>query len=333
MRPPTSLLGSRRASSLISLVAVTRAGWLSLFCATSAISVLGFAGPVGVSAAKRTSPTTKLRRAEACPRYRSSDRGTLPSVITELSGVALSKRYPNVLWGHNDSGDGARLFAVSTKDATLRAEVKVSGASATDWEDIATYTDKDGEHWIVVADVGDNAGRRDRVQLVLVPEPDLSASTVQAAGAVTVQWVDGPHDVETLLIDPWNGDAVLVGKRFSDTPEVSIDRVPVASMKPGASITAEKIGVFAVPRGQPYGPTSGSISADGTRIALTFYGNLTRTYFRAPGGSLADAVLRTKECIVRTGFGQYEAVAISNDGTLFVATEGKSVPLTALVPR
>jgi hypothetical protein len=254
-------------------------------------------------------------------------------VITELSGLALSKRYPDLLWGHNDSGDGARLFAVSTIDATLRAEVKITGASSVDWEDIATYTDKEGTHWIVVADVGDNAAKRKRVQLVLIPEPDLSATTVQAAGAVTVRWVDGPHDVEALLVDPLNGDAVLVGKRFRDEAKVSIDRIPGAAMKPGSSVTAEKIGVFSVPLGQPYGPTSGSVSADGSLIALTFYSNLTRTYERPVGQSIADTVRRGEACPVRTGFGQYEAVAIANDGTVLVATEGESVPLTAMVPR
>jgi hypothetical protein len=299
--------------------------------------VCGFAGALIVGApnpgeaAKRK--TAKPRGVEVCPRFRSAERGTLPSAITELSGLALSKRYPDLLWGHNDSGDGARLFAISTIDGTLRAEMKVTGVSAVDWEDIATYTDKKGDHWIVVADVGDNAGRRSRVQLVMVPEPDLTESTVPAAGVVTVQWVDGPHDVETLMIDPLSGDALLLGKRFADSPEVPIDRIPGRSMKPGAAITAERVGTFAVPLGQPYGPTGGSISADGTRFALTFYGNLTRTYTHDRGETVTNTLQREKACSVRTGFGQYEAVAIANDGTVFAAMEGESVPLMAFVAR
>jgi hypothetical protein len=297
--------------------------WLTM------IVFMALAASAPVDAAKRT---TKPTTAAPCPKYRPASRGTLPRAITELSGWAFSKRHANVLWGHNDSGGGARLFAVSTVDGTMRAEVIVSGTKAVDWEDVATYTDADGQYWIVIADTGDNSNRRKNVSLVLIPEPELSATKVAAAGSVTIQWADGPHDVEALLLDPWSGDAYLIGKRFSETSEVSIDRVAAASMKPGASLTAEKIGMLPIPLGQPYGPTAGSVSPDGSQVALVYYGNLTQTWTRTRNVNLGDTIRRGKSCVVRTGFGQYEAVAIANNATVYVATEGESVPIDALVP-
>ena len=211
-------------------------------------------------------PNTKAKPAPSCPAYRATKRGSIPSSLGELSGWALSKRHPNVLWGHNDSGDGARLIAVSTTDASAVADVDVVGTVATDWEDIATYRDRQGRHWIVVADTGDNAEGRDSVRLVFVPEPKLSLKRVTAAWEVTVTWADGPHDVESLIMDPRTGDAILIGKRFAGAAEVSVDVVAASAMVPGARVTSTKVGMLSIPGGQPYGPTGASISSDGTAM-------------------------------------------------------------------
>ncbi len=272
---------------------------------------------------------TKAKPASSCPTYRATKRGSIPSSLRELSGWALSKRHPNVLWGHNDSGDGARLIAVSTTDASAVADVDVDGTAATDWEDVATYRDRQGRHWIVVADTGDNVEQRDSVRLVFVPEPKLSARRAPAAWDVTVTWANGPHDVEALIMDPRSGDAILIGKRFAGAAEVSVDVVPASAMVPGGRVTSTKVGVLSIPGGQPYGPTGASISPDGTAIALVFYANLTLVWKRVSGASVADTILSAVACRIGTGFGQYEAVAIDDRGTVFVATEGSSVPMRA----
>src|SRR5688500_15777131 len=54
--------------------------------------------------------------------------------LPEASGVAVSRRTPNVLWSHNDSGE-LTLIAVGA-DGTVRGQVYVSGAGTGDWEDI-----------------------------------------------------------------------------------------------------------------------------------------------------------------------------------------------------
>ncbi len=79
-------------------------------------------------------------------------------------------------------------------------------------EDLVTYTDASGQAWIVIADTGDNAQRRDDVQLILVPDPDLSATRVVAAGVVNLTWADGSQDVESLIVDLLTGDATPRGR-------------------------------------------------------------------------------------------------------------------------
>ncbi len=286
--------------------------------------------PLGTTVVAATPNTTTAATAATCRQYRPEVRGKLPAALTELSGWALSKRHANVLWGHNDSGDGARLIAVSAVDGSLVGEVDVTGSPSADWEDVATYADKQGQSWIVVADVGDNAARRRSVSLVLIPEPDLATKSVAAAGTVTVTWADGPHDVETLIVDPMSGDATLIGKRYTGSPQVSVDRIPAASLVPGASITSEKLGWFTVPSGEQYGPTAGSIDAAGSTIGLVFY-NRTMWWTRSPGTSVADTILRSEPCTISSGLGQYESIAIADDGAILIATEGRTVPLVALV--
>src|SRR4029453_5639370 len=52
--------------------------------------------------------------------------------IQESSGLALSRRHPEVLWTHNDSGDRPRLYAVGADGRTLATRA-LAGVQARDW--------------------------------------------------------------------------------------------------------------------------------------------------------------------------------------------------------
>ena len=51
--------------------------------------------------------------------------------VVESSGVAVSRTYPDVLWTHNDSGDGPYLYATDLR-GTDRGALLVPGAQALD---------------------------------------------------------------------------------------------------------------------------------------------------------------------------------------------------------
>ncbi len=80
--------------------------------------------------------------------------------ITESSGLAISRRHADCFWTHNDSGDGPRLFLVDAAGRTC-GTLTVDTAAPVDWEDVCTF-ELDGESWLLIADVGDNAGDRGR---------------------------------------------------------------------------------------------------------------------------------------------------------------------------
>lgn len=112
--------------------------------------------------------------------------------LTEISGIDSSIKYPDCYWVHNDSGNPAELFLISSTGFTL-AKVSLKGATNVDWEDISVCT-MVGKPYICVADVGDNQGKRERCQLYLLEEPDLKLPTLkQAEGDVEAPV---PVDVE-----------------------------------------------------------------------------------------------------------------------------------------
>src|SRR5690606_11714091 len=138
--------------------------------------------------------------------------------LTEASGLAVSARHPDVLWTHNDSGDGPRLFAL-TEDGTVLATYLLEGATAVDWEDLALGPGAvPGEDDLYIGDVGDNGRARPFVTVHRLREPDPRLGQEGGSGSFTefrsfhLFYPDSPHDAETLLVDPRSGDLYIVTK-------------------------------------------------------------------------------------------------------------------------
>ena len=102
--------------------------------------------------------------------------------LTEPSGLAASLKNPGVFWTHNDSGDEARIFAVTAGGALL-GEFAVRGASAVDWE--AITTDDSGR--LYIADFGNNFNDRQDLVLYTVPEPEVDPLVQGAGGLIQVE--------------------------------------------------------------------------------------------------------------------------------------------------
>ncbi len=87
------------------------------------------------------------------------------SPIDEMSGLAASRKYPGVIWTHNDSGDKARIFAINRQGKIL-GEHRIEGAGNSDWEDIAC---DDGK--LYISDLGNNSNKRKDLAIYVVDEP------------------------------------------------------------------------------------------------------------------------------------------------------------------
>ena len=103
--------------------------------------------------------------------------------LQEVSGVTRSHLFPGTFWAHNDSGDKARLFAITEEGEVicppfLRAcPSSAHGTSSEweghaieiamnyDWEDIAVL---DGD--LLIADTGNNGNARRDLGIYRVPE-------------------------------------------------------------------------------------------------------------------------------------------------------------------
>ena len=93
------------------------------------------------------------------------------SSINEASGIAASRANANVLWTHNDSGDSARVFAMTSAGTNL-GTYSISGASAADWEDIAIGPGPlAGQQYLYIADIGDNGASAQASRSIACPSP------------------------------------------------------------------------------------------------------------------------------------------------------------------
>ena len=84
----------------------------------------------------------------------------------------MSRAHPGVLWTDNDSGERAYVYATDLTGAD-RGFVRIDGARAVDWEDIALgpCPTRKGP-CLYLADTGDNDRTRKSVIIYAVPEPD-----------------------------------------------------------------------------------------------------------------------------------------------------------------
>lgn len=238
--------------------------------------------------------------------------------LTEASGIAVSRRTPGVLWSHNDSGEPS-LVAVST-DGKTRGRVYVSGASSGDWEDVEVGSCPQGS-CIYIGDIGDNSGRRREVFIYRVPEPDSGATVTARAESMRVSYPDGPRDAEALIVLP-DGRLFIVSK--GERGPVTLYRVPQA-FENGAAVRLERVATLSEPEGtksvgRQDRVTGAGASPDGrwivlrTLSAITFYDAKTLTT-----GNTQEA-FRFDVSSVRERQG--EGVAVGDDGTVWLASEG-----------
>jgi len=160
--------------------------------------------------------------------------------VQEISGLAVSSGDADVLWAHNDSGDGARFYALDGQ-GQLRAVFELYDVVAEDWEDVAIGgcgAAANADHTcLYFADVGDNLLMDSRGTIHRVFEPDLPPRTggvpEETLGAnffhsTTFTWPHGPRDVEALVVLP-DGRLVMFTKRDDATTELyRLDLDPAA---------------------------------------------------------------------------------------------------------
>lgn len=161
-----------------------------------------------------------------CPQFLS---GTQVSTIhckslDEISGIAASRKNINVIWAHNDSDGGTRIWAFNTQGAHLGI-YNLLYANNNDWEDMAIGPGCDpNKDYIYIGDVGNNKGLINQIfNIYRVPEPNVSTGQqpinveLNNVDTFPVKYLDSlRHDCETMMVDV-NGDIYLCTRdRWND---------------------------------------------------------------------------------------------------------------------
>ena len=244
--------------------------------------------------------------------------------LDEVSGIAASRHQPDLLWMHND-GDAKYLYAVRPSGQIV-ARVQVPGKTR-DVEDIAIGSGPQRDvDYLYLGDIGDNDERRSEVRVLRLPEPIVPSPGGDRLAAAHLEvfrltYPDGPHNAETLLVDPVTGDVLIV------TKEKRRGRVYVARasrLTTEAPVMLER----AADAGCSYA-SGGDISQDGSLIVLRreSRGWLWR---RRSGESVEQAMRRPpQEIAVRCSHQALngEAIALVAGGGYYTISEGDRQPI------
>jgi len=238
--------------------------------------------------------------------------------LLEISGIAASRKNPNVLWVHND-GDTKYLYAVTTTGSVvcqLATDVLVD-----DLEDMAIGPgpEKGVDYIIYLGDIGDNDSKRSNIRVIRFAEPSLEAAQGQPTAALgqvfRFTYPDGPHDAEALMVDPITGDVLIAtkSKKESRVYRAAALKNDFAKLELVATLDVDNV-------------SAGDISRDGSLLALRKE-ETGWLWERRSGESLQTALARKPRKIPVLGKNQAkngESIAFAPDGRgYFTISEGR----------
>ncbi len=257
--------------------------------------------------------------------------------LDEISGLAASRRVDGIFWVHNDAPRPATLVALD-REGRRRADLRIDGVRAVDWEDLASYT-LDGKPMLLIGDVGDNAAVREDYELVAIEEPPLPADAatlvVKPAWRLRFRFPDGARDCEAIAVDVPAREVLLLGKRARPVLyalplgpgdgsvavarrllEVSTIPVPTAAER-NARFPAARLGGS---------PTSLDIDAQARRAIVLTYRDIW-IFRRSDGESWSEAFGRSPQRLPLPPLAQAEAIGFDRAGSsIRVSGERRPAP-------
>lgn len=238
------------------------------------------------------------------------DAGLVPADLNELSGLVASREQPGVLYAHNDSGDSARFFALSATTGALLETFTLTGATATDWEDITIGPCAVGT-CVYLGDIGDNNQVRTNYAVYRVPEPHVSSGTQPVAWErLPFQYPNGDkHNSESLFMHP-SGTLYLITKE--PTGKSSVYRFP--TLDPNATVTLEFVAQLSVPATGDSQLTGAAVNVCGTAVLLRMYNRLVELRLPSDATNFEDIFAVTPVQVPVAAEDQGEAVAYAFDG-------------------
>ncbi len=265
------------------------------------------------------------------------------SALTEISGFSASKDWPGVIYAINDSGNAAKLYAISESGRDL-GEWKIDGRNR-DWEDLASIT-LDGTHYVVIGDTGDNLNVHKTNTLYFIREPVPGSAATQSLKphmSLSFVYEDGPRNVEAFAVhdktlyliskEPIAASGTQPSRLYSlDIPTTQpsnnltarfLTTLPPVSPSLEAKLAASFVGV------DLNHPTALDIDPNGRTAYLLSYRQVLR-YQRLPEQSWAQAFQASGKRIHFHQLGQAEALALAPGRAVFITSENPAAPVWAI---
>jgi hypothetical protein len=212
--------------------------------------------------------------------------------IFESSGLVDRS---DVVYTVNDSGDDAVVYGVDP-DSGRTVSRTTYADSVEDVEAIAPGAG--GSLW--VGDIGDNRRRRDDIAVHRVRPRDGDRPGVR----YDLTYPDGPHDAETVLVQPRSQRVFVVSKSAFGGTVYQAPRELVPGGEPN------RLRAYAQVRGLV---TDGAFFPDGRHVVLRTYGQAQVYTF--PAFALVGTVRLPSQP-------QGEGISVGVDGRVLVSTEG-----------
>lgn len=246
------------------------------------------------------------------------------ALVPECSGLVQSLRYTGVFWALSDSGNAPAIAAIQADGKPARgwgSPVRVEGVRNYDWEDLAL--DEKGN--LIIADVGNNSGRRKQLMLHFVREPKPGATTARPFRTLRVHYEDQEEtsaDFDCEAVFSAGGRIYLLTKRRSDsfTRLYRLEGESTTRSNPLRFIDTFDIGGMA---------TAADTSPDGRRVAVLTYTRLWVFDHDRKTGSIFRGTIRSAPIFAW----QAEAVAFDGNDSVVVGNESGQlyrVPLAGL---
>lgn len=252
--------------------------------------------------------------------------------IDESSGVVASKTNNGIFWTNNDSGNPPLIYAFDAL-GKHRGVWRIKGAENIDWEDMAIAFDSNAnKNFLYIGDIGDNDEKRESITVYRVTEPIIkpedagakksSPLETEKADAIRLQYPDGKHNAETLLVHPTTNNIYIVTKTEKGFAAVykisnpSIDSINKLVKVSDLSVPSMVKGLL----------TGGAISPDGRRVILCDY--FAAFEFTLTSNNFDD-IWKQKPLAVNLGQRkQGESICYSIDGkTIYATSEKTPTPL------
>jgi len=246
--------------------------------------------------------------------------------INESSGLACSTRNKKVLWTHNDSGHMPIIYALDIKGKDL-GTFYLDDIQSNDWEDMDAF-EYQGEHYLLIADTGDNFRFRWDYQITIIKEPSLNKTfnntlrnTVNSgSSAISPVWSfvfkyenNKSYDVESVAVDPVREKIILLSKHTSHAYLFELPLIPPDNGQMPIAVKVAELNDIVK-------PTALDINADGTLMSINTYARIHR--FRRHE---SDNSWRYEHSLKYKNLFQPEAMCLGTDEKhYFVSSEKKS---------